>query len=161
GMMPPPQAPFRPSQDTIQAVAQAIENVLDRASRRDRNPGARPAQRLNRAEYEAAIHDLLALDVSAGNWLPQDEKSANFDNIAEAQIISSLLVEGYFSAASEISRLAVGDRNAVSVKRTYTNSDYVSQHPWDHVAGAPYGTRGGVVAEHVFPADGFYTFSMT
>jgi hypothetical protein len=161
GMMPPPQAPFRPSPDTIQALAITLESVLDRAARRDRNPGVRPAPRLNRAEYEAAVKDLLALDVNAGNWLPQDEKSANFDNIAEAQIISSLLVEGYLSAASEISRLAVGDRNAAPVKRTYTNSDYVSQHPWDHVPGAPYGTRGGVVTDHVFPADGYYTFGMT
>jgi hypothetical protein len=161
GMMPPPQAPYRPSADTIQALAAAIENVLDRAARRDRNPGVRPAPRLNRAEYEAAIKELLALDVSAGSWLPQDEKSANFDNIAEAQIMSPLLVEGYLSAASEISRLAVGDRNAAPVKRTYTNSDYVSQHPWDHVPGAPYGTRGGVVADPVFPADGYYTFQMT
>jgi hypothetical protein len=142
-------------------VAAAIEDVLDRAARRDRNPGARPAPRLNRAEYEAAIKELLALEVNAGNWLPQDEKSANFDNIAEAQIISPLLVEAYLNAASEITRLAVGDRNAARVKRTYTNSDYISQHPWDHVPGAPYGTRGGIVADHVFPADGYYTFQMT
>jgi hypothetical protein len=161
GMMPPPDAPSRPSPDTIQALASTIEDVLDRAARREPNAGARPAPRLNRTEYEAAIKELLALDVDAGAWLPQDEKSANFDNIAEAQIISSLLVEGYLSAASEISRLAVGDRNAAPSKWTFTNSDYVSQHPWDHVPGAPYGTRGGVVADPVFPADGYYTFQMT
>jgi hypothetical protein len=161
GMMPPPQAPYRPTADSLQAIAAALENVLDRASRRDRNAGARPAQRLNRAEFEAAIRELLALDVTAGTWLAQDEKSANFDNIAEAQIISPLLVNSYLNAASEISRLAVGDKNATPIKHTFTNSDYVSQHPWDYVPGAPYGTRGGVVAEHVFPADGYYTFAMT
>jgi hypothetical protein len=161
GMMPPPQAPYRPTPDSLQAVAVAIENVMDRASRRARNAGVRPAQRLNRTEFEAAIREFLELDVTAGNWLTQDEKSANFDNIAEAQIMSPLLVNSYLNAASDISRLAVGDRNATPVKHTFTKSDYVSQHPWDHVPGAPYGTRGGVVAEHVFPADGFYTFQMT
>ena len=32
--------------------------------------------------------------------------------------------------------------------------------PWDHVEGAPYGTRGGSVVEHVFPADAEYVFEV-
>ena len=36
----------------------------------------------------------------------------------------------------------------------------MSQHPWDHVEGAPYGTRGGSVVEHVFPADAEYIFEV-
>ena len=39
----------------------------------------------------------------------------------------------------------VGDKDAPSVDHTYTNPTYMSQHPWDHVEGAPYGTRGGMV----------------
>ena len=39
---------------------------------------------------------------------------------------------------------------------TYRVSPYISQHPWDHVDGAPYGTRGGIVAQHTFVADGLY-----
>src|SRR4030095_7364613 len=104
-------------------------------------------------EYASAIHDLLNLDVDAGNWLPLDTKSANFDNIADAQALSPTLLESYLNAASAISRMAVGDRNAASVDATYTNAGYVSQHPWDHVDGAPFGTRGGLVVDHVFPAD--------
>jgi hypothetical protein len=161
GMMPPPQAPYRPAGDTLQALAAALESVLDRAARRERNPGTRPAQRLNRTEFRAAVRELLLIDVDAGTWLPEDEKSANFDNIAEAQIISPLLIEAYLNAASEISRFAVGDKNAAPLRRTFTSSDYVSQNPWDYVPGAPYGTRGGVVADPVFPADGYYTFQLT
>jgi hypothetical protein len=56
--------------------------------------------------------------------------------------------------------MAVGDRNAASVDATYTNAGYVSQHPWDHVDGAPFGTRGGLVVEHVFPADAEYVFEV-
>jgi hypothetical protein len=37
-------------------------------------------------------------------------------------------------------------------------SVFESQNPWDHVEGTPYGTRGGIVAAHPFPADGMYTF---
>ena len=57
--------------------------------------------------------------------------------------------------------MAVGDRTAPSIDTTYTNPSYMSQHPWDHVEGAPYGTRGGMVVEHAFPADGEYVFEMT
>jgi hypothetical protein len=160
GMMPPPVAPYRPAPDTIQAMAATIETVLDKIASRDPNPGSRPAQRLNRAEYERAIRELLALEVNAGTWLVEDTKSANFDNIADAQILSPLVIESYLNAASEVSRYAVGDRNAAPLKQTYVNSDYISQHPWDHVEGAPYGTRGGVVVDQVFPADGYYTFEM-
>ena len=96
-----------------------------------------------------------------GAWLPLDQKSANFDNIADEQTISATLLESYLNAASEISRLAVGDRNAPAVDRAYTNSSYVSQHPWDQVEGAPAGTRGGVVVSHIFPVDGDYSFTVT
>ena len=71
--------------------------------------------------------------------------SANFDNIADEQALSPTLLEAYLNAAADISRLAVGDRNAPSIDHTYTNSTYASQHPWDRVEGAPYGTRGGLV----------------
>jgi hypothetical protein len=160
GMMPPPGMP-RPAGDTLLALVETIEKNLDRAAQRNPNPGARPSQRLNRPEYELAIRELLALEVSAGDWLPLDTKSANFDNVADVQGVSALLVESYLNAASDISYMAVGDRNAAQNKRQYTNSDYVSQQPWDHVEGAPYGTRGGMVVKHVFPADGYYTFQMT
>jgi hypothetical protein len=87
--------------------------------------------------------------------------SANFDNIADEQALSPTLLEAYLNAAADISRLAVGDKNAPSIDHTYTNSTYASQHPWDRVPGAPYGTRGGMVVSHVFPADGEYQFEMT
>ena len=56
--------------------------------------------------------------------------------------------------------MAVGDRNAPAIDQTYTNPGYLSQHPWDHVEGAPYGTRGGMVVNHVFPADAQYVFEI-
>ncbi len=160
GMMPPPGAP-RPDDETLLGLVRKLEEVVDEAAARDPNPGGRTFQRLNRREYEHAIRDLLTLDVDAGNWLPPDQMSANFDNIADAQTLSPTLLEAYLNAASAISRMAVGDRNAPAIDETYTNSQYISQHPWDHVEGAPYGTRGGIVVDHVFPADGEYVFALT
>jgi len=159
GMMPPPGT-RRPAGDTLAALVERLEEVLDGAAAQGASPGERTFQRLNRAEYAGAVHDLLGLRVDAGDWLPLDQMSANFDNIADVQAMSPTLVESYLNAAAEISRWAVGDRTAPAVDRSYKVSEYTSQHPWDRVEGTPYGTRGGVVVEHVFPADGEYVFEL-
>ena len=159
GFMPPPLA-ARPDPATYSALIRALEHSVDAAGSATSNPGVRTFQRLNRPEYARAVRDLLALDVDAGSWLPLDTKSANFDNIADAQALSPTLLESYLNAAAAISRLAVGDRHARPVDSVYTNAGYVSQHPWNHVEGAPFGTRGGMVVDHVFPADGEYVFEI-
>jgi hypothetical protein len=158
GMMPPPGTP-RPAGDTMLALVETLERVVDRAAARNPNPGVRPFQRLNRAEYEQAIQDLVALEVDAATWLPLDTKSENFDNIADEQAMSATLLNAYLNAASAISRLAVGDRDAPSTPTTYAVSNSVSQHAWDRVEGAPHGTRGGIAVTHQFPADGEYVFN--
>src|SRR4051812_16299503 len=152
-MMPLAGRP-RPPSDTLQMLASAIERVIDKAS--SPNAGSRTFQRLNRPEYENAVRDLLGVEVNAADYLPLDTKSANFDNIADAQLLSPTLLEAYLNAAATVSLLAVGDKNAPLSMTTYRVSPYISQHPWDHVEGAPYGTRGGVVAQHTFVADGLY-----
>jgi hypothetical protein len=156
-MMPLPTAPH-PGGDTLKVLAQTIEDVIDRAARP--NPGTRTFQRLNREEYERVVHDLLGLDVNAGDFLPLDTKSANFDNIADVQSLSPTLLEAYLNAAASVSRLAIGDRNAPATLVTHGASPFTSQHPWDHIEGAPYGTRGGIVTLHDFPADGLYSFRL-
>jgi hypothetical protein len=159
GMMPPPGA-TRPDATVHAALVTALETTVDVAAAANPNPGGRTFQRLNRAEYERAIEDLLSLRVDAGTWLPLDTMSANFDNIADEQTLSPTLLEAYLNAAAAISRMAIGDRTAPAIDATYTNPSYVSQHPWDYVEGAPFGTRGGIVVDHVFPADGEYVFEL-
>jgi hypothetical protein len=157
GMMPPP-GERRPSGDTLAALTETLETQLDSAARVNPNPGGRTFQRLNRAEYTAAIHDLLSLDVDAGAYLPLDTKSDNFDNIADVQTLSPTLLEAYLRAASDISWLAIGNPTAIPTSATYSVPRTASQ--MDHVEGAPFGTRGGTSVEHVFPADGQYVFKV-
>jgi hypothetical protein len=158
GMMPPPGIP-RPGGDTMQALVETLETLIDESTAQAPNPGNRTFQRLNRAEYARSIEYLLGLTIDAGEFLPLDTKSENFDNIADVQMLSPTLLEAYLNAASEISRLAIGDANASPSERTYTVSGYRSQ--MDRVEGAPFGTRGGTSVVHVFPADGDYVFRVT
>jgi len=63
-------------------------------------------------------------------------------------------MDGYLRAASQISRLAVGDRTASASSVTYKIPRAASQ--MRRVDGAPMGTRGGVSVVHTFAADGHY-----
>ncbi|MBI4521145.1 MAG: DUF1592 domain-containing protein [Gemmatimonadetes bacterium] len=157
GMMPPPGMP-RPAGDTLLQLRKEIETRVDRAWASNPNPGHRTFQRLNRPEYESAIRDLLGLEVSAGDYLPLDTKSANFDNIADVQMPSAMALEGYLRAADHISRLAVGDPHATATSVTYAVPKTASQMV--RAEGAPLGTRGGVSAIHNFVADGEYVFEV-
>ena len=157
GMMPPPNS-RRPGGDTLQALVETLENRIDQAAALAPNPGNRPFQRLNRAEYEESIRNLLGLDIRAGDYLPLDTKSANFDNIADVQMLSPTLLDAYLNAADQISRLAIGDRHATPTSKTYEKPGYFSQ--WEKSDGAPFGTRGGIGVTHVFPADGEYVFRL-
>jgi mono/diheme cytochrome c family protein len=157
GQMPPASS-RRPDEAVLATLARVLEAEADSRAA-EPSPGRRTFQRLNRAEYAQSIRDLLALDIDAGDYLPLDPKSANFDNIADAQLLSPTLMQAYLTAAAEISRLAVGDRGATAREATYPVSRFLSQR--EHVDGAPYGTRGGVSVVHTFPADGTYRFRVS
>ena len=66
--------------------------------------------------------------------------------------------KGYLRAASQISRLAVGDRGASATSATYRIPQFESQ--MRHVEGTPFGARGGMSVVHTFPADGDYVFQV-
>ena len=157
-MMPPPGIP-RPGGDTLQLLVETLETNMDRVAAQAPNPGGRTFQRLNRAEYQASIRDLLEIEIDAADFLPLDTKSANFDNIADVQALSPTLLSAYLKAASEISRLAVGNPLAGNQETTYRIPRLASQR--ERVPGAPYGSRGGTSVVHNFPADGTYEFSVS
>ncbi|MDP2320746.1 MAG: DUF1592 domain-containing protein [Acidobacteriota bacterium] len=155
GMMPPSGA-RRPEPTVLTGLASAFESRMDLVAALNPNPGSRPFQRLNRAEYANAVKDLLNVDVDVTAYLPADTISHGFDNVADAQTFSPTLMDGYLRAASQISRLAVGDRQASATSTTYKIARAASQ--MRRVDGAPMGTRGGTSVVHTFPADGHYVF---
>jgi len=159
GMMPPPAASRRPDPAMVKAFVTTLETQLDEAAAKQPNPGRRPFQRLNRAEYTLAIRDLLGIDIDADAFLPSDTISSGFDNIADVQSLSPTLTMGHLRAAAQISRLAIGDRTATSTPTTYAIPRTEGQ--MRHVEGTPVGTRGGLSIVHTFPADGDYEFKVT
>ncbi len=158
GVMPPAGA-SKPDKATLKNLAASIEDRIDRAAALNPNPGRRSLQRLNRAEYARTVRELLAIDVDVDALLPPDSLGGGFDNMADALTVSPALVEGYMRAASEISRIAVGDRDTAATSASYSITRTASQ--MRHVEGAPLGTRGGIAEVHNFPTDGEYVFTIT
>jgi cytochrome c551/c552 len=157
GLMPPKGEP-QPSPAQRTALASALEASLDAAAAAHPNPGHRSFQRLNRAEYAAAVRSLVGLDLDVGAYLPADTISASFDNIADVQMPSATVMQGYLRAAAYVSRAAVGDPSADPSSTIYDVPRTESQK--DRIEGAPFGTRGGTVVTHNFLADGKYKFQL-
>ena len=152
GMMPPTGMP-RPDPAAREALITWMEKDLDsHATTYLPPPGI---HRLNRTEYTNVIRDLLGLEVDATRFLPSDDSTHGFDNIAGALTMSPALMEAYLSAAGKISRLAIGSATA-PIEMVYTVADDVTQDY--HIEGLPFGTRGGVLIRHEFPADAEYEF---
>ena len=161
GMMPPPRRAAPGRRDATRRSSARSRPTVDAAaaaqaeSRRPHVPAPEPRRvrardqgsarpRRRRRRLAAARHD--------ERELRQHRRRA--DAVADA----ARGVSERGERRSAAWRSATG--NAPAIDRTYTSPSYVSQHPWDHVEGAPYGTRGGMVVEHVFPADGEYVFEV-
>ena len=86
--------------------------------------------------------------------LPPDDSARGFDNIAGSLTISPTLLEAYTTAAARVARMAVGYWKSPT-ESTYLAPGDTSQN--QHIEGLPFGTRGGMLVRHDFPADGEYT----
>ena len=156
GVMPPPDLP-RPALAEYDGLRDWLEAEIDRVSATKPNPGSVVLHRLNRTEYANVIRDLLDLRIDVTTLLPPDDSANGFDNIAGSLTLSPTLLESYTTAAARVARMAVGYWKSPT-EATYLASSDASQNY--RLDGMPFGTRGGIVAQHDFPADGEYKFSI-
>ena len=156
GVMPPPDLP-RPSLAEYDGLRDWLEAEIDRATATKVHPGSVVLHRLNRTEYANVIRDLLDLRIDVTTLLPPDDSANGFDNIAGSLTISPTLLESYATAAARVARMAVGYWKSPAEATYLASSDASQNH---RLEGMPFGTRGGIVARHDFPADGEYKFSI-
>ena len=154
--MPPPGRP-RPDLAVFEAVTRELEAALDAAAVRPQ-PGRIPVHRLSRAEYTAAIRDLLGIEIDGRALLPADDSAQEgFENVASVLSVSQALLENYLSAARKISRLAVGDPTINPGIDTFKYSKTLFQDEWRMSQDLPFGSQGGVAIPYYFPVDAEYT----
>ncbi len=156
-LMPPPGKP-QPDNAAVGALVSFLETSLDAAHGAHVQVGREGLHRLNRREYANAVGDLLDLQIDAAALLPRDEAHDGFDNIATSLQVSPSFMDQYLAAAHKIAAQALGNAAARPAATTYAVRSAGTQKY--HRDGLPFGTRGGTVVEHYFPADGEYQLTI-
>ncbi len=107
GEMPPKKRP-RPDAAEIDAFLRSVEAAFARAERNaPPDPGRVTVRRLNRAEYNNTIRDLVGVDFQPAEDFPSDDVGHGFDNIGDVLSLSPLLLERYLVAAEGIAQQAI------------------------------------------------------
>ena len=170
GFMPPPGAKQHPDSQAVKGLISWLETTLD-TTQVDPHPGRVPLRRLNRREYANAVRDLVGLHVDVATLLPTDDRKDGFDNNAASLQVSPSFLDQYLFAARQVALQAVGNPKAPAVTTTYGPvADMVISLPPRgtpgegtqqlYKEGMPFGTRGGMSIEHIFPADGDYALTI-
>jgi hypothetical protein len=97
----PPEGSLQPSADKAAEFAQWLEAELARGEILRRSTQI-VLRRMNRAEYNNTIRDLIGVDFHPADTFPEDPPAGGFDNNGEALTMSPLQMELYYQAARDI-----------------------------------------------------------
>ncbi len=158
GRLMPPSGNDQPSNAQVKGLVAWLETNLDQTAKLHVAPGRVGLHRLNRREYANAVRDLLGLQIDAATLLPRDDAHDGFDNIAQALQITPSFFDQYLAAAQTVATRALGNVSALPAATVYNVTEAGTQRR--HRDGLPFGTRGGAVVEHFFPADGEYALTI-
>ena len=117
--MPPKDAP-QPSPQQYDAVVQLLGDIQAEATRNaPHDPGRVTIRRLNRAEYNNTIRDLLGIDFHPADDFPADDVGYGFDNNGDVLSLTPLLLEKYLTSAEKAVNLALEHDPAKSPSEPY------------------------------------------
>jgi hypothetical protein len=154
GLMPPPQA------KSVQPAKSEVAAIVALLDKPNGDPGRVTTRRLNRAEYNDTIRDLLGVSLHPADEFPLDDAGYGFDNIGDVLSVSPMLMEKYAAAARAVSRAAVFGEPVPS-KPTKLVRFLGKKSQDDPTLGArPYSYRGALWATYNFPVDGEYEFHL-
>jgi hypothetical protein len=105
--MPPENKP-QPSANEREILTQWIDAKVFHCDCDHPDPGRVTLRRLNRAEYNNTIRDLLGVDFKPAEDFPVDDSGYGFDNIADALSMPPVLIEKYLASAQKITEAALG-----------------------------------------------------
>lgn len=155
--MPPVDAD-RPTDGEFTIATEQLGRLLDQvSSEHPKIPIVDSLRRLTRTEYQNSVRDLLGVEIDVTAWLPKDESSGGFDNITVGDLAPSLM-NRYLTAAEQISRIAVGRSSGKPMGINVRLPADLTQE--NHIAGLPWGTRGGTNIRHTFAEAGTYEISV-
>jgi len=130
GEMPPEDVTTRPSGSELQTLYAWAGQQSKAAAAKRAAEGRVVLRRLNRAEYENTVRDLLGVRVDLKSQLPADSSAHGFDNVGEALHTSSFLMEKYLEAADTALNVAI--TNKPQPKSTVTRVSLKECRPVQH-----------------------------
>jgi hypothetical protein len=132
----PPEVKARPPKDEIEKLTAWIRTQSDAAEAAERAAQGRVVlRRLNRAEYQNTIRDLLAIEVDLTGLLPEDASAGGFDNVGSALHTSSFLMERYLDSADRALNVAIasGPQPPLVKKRVSLKDERHVKHTTERV----------------------------
>jgi hypothetical protein len=123
------------------------------------DPGHVTIRRLNRAEYDNTVRDLLGDNSRPASDFPADDQGGGFDNNGDVLTIAPLLVEKYELAAQHLIENAI-QTPINPVAQTFSAQMLMSS------VGGPYNsywnldTNGTITTPITAPIDGVYTLAV-
>jgi mono/diheme cytochrome c family protein/uncharacterized protein (DUF2384 family) len=103
----PPDGRKKPTLDEVERVTAWVDTkLLQIDCTKQRDPGRVTIRRLNKAEYNNTIRDLIGITFKPADDFPSDDVGYGFDNIGDVLTMSPLLLEKYLAAAERVVELA-------------------------------------------------------
>jgi mono/diheme cytochrome c family protein len=125
--MPPKSRP-QPSPVERELVVNWVQTQLTNVNcGLAKDPGRPTIRRLNRAEYDNTIRDLVGIDFHAGEDFPSDDVGYGFDNIGDVLSMPPILMEKYLRAADKVLDGAIVVPGPIKAdKRSYKPQNVIS-----------------------------------
>ncbi|MRG98087.1 DUF1592 domain-containing protein [Polyangium spumosum] len=139
----------------VAVLAPAAFGCSDDAATPGTDPGRVTMHRLNRAEYNNTVRDLLGTTLRPADDFPADDRGYGFDNIADVLSISPLQAELYARAAEDLAREAMHLPSPSTTLRVEAETltgqvGQASGDDWNLWSG------GELPLTHEFPSTGTY-----
>lgn len=135
GEMPPPQDVERPSDAEVSAALVALKTAFhEDAQAKHGATGRVRVRRLNRLEYENTVRDLLDIDTSLRDLLPQDDLRDGFANQTAALGISPVHIQQYMAAADRALEAASIRQARPETKSHRFAFNHEAEKPWSAYA---------------------------
>src|SRR5881396_2104084 len=104
--MPPEKKP-QPTPEERELIAAWIQAEIFKCDCDHPDPGRVTIRRLNRAEYNNTIRDLVGVDFQPADDFPADDSGYGFDNIGDVLSLPPVLLEKYLAAAQKVLNKAI------------------------------------------------------
>ncbi|MGI8966607.1 MAG: DUF1587 domain-containing protein, partial [Limisphaerales bacterium] len=160
GEMPPENKP-QPQPAERNLMATWIESEVFKIDCDHPDPGRVTLHRLNRAEYDNTIRDLLGVNFQPADDFPNDDSGYGFDNNGDVLSLSPILLEKYISAAEKILDAAIisePNTNGPSLKFPAAQLRMTAFGKPYRRAGSKLSREGELFTTNNFSQNGIYIF---